>query len=63
MNLKEANVMRGQLVELRLKLQALENRVQLVEDSLATPEPIQKPDSVFHVKRGRPRKVDGEANR
>lgn len=35
MNLREANVMRGQMSELRLKLVALETRMKMVEDALA----------------------------
>ncbi len=36
MNLREANVMRAQMAELRINLHSLENRLKMVEDGLVT---------------------------
>jgi hypothetical protein len=59
MNLREANVMREQMADLRSKLALLEKRIALVEDALSTlPVTV---GEVFHVEQtkrgpGRPRK-------
>ncbi len=67
MNLREANVMREQMADLRAKLASLENRLALVEDAAQQVAALRAnalkiaDDRLFHVEQikrgpGRPRK-------